>query len=66
MGLTGLGFFIVCVLIVMCSVIGTISESVVCVGQGPVSESKFSENSELVKPEMRETLVFRFHKASSA
>ena len=33
MGLTGLGFFIVCVLIVMCSVIGTISESVVCVGQ---------------------------------
>ena len=34
--------------------------------QGPVSESRFSENSELVNPEMRETLVFQFHKASSA
>jgi hypothetical protein len=32
-GVNGFGFFIVCVLIVMCSVIGTISESVVCVGQ---------------------------------
>ena len=30
------------------------------VEQGPVSESRFSENSELVNPEMRETLVFRF------
>ena len=30
-GVNGFGFFIVCVLIVMCNVIGTISESVVCV-----------------------------------
>ena len=32
-GVNGFGFFVVCVLIVMYSVIGTISESVVCVGQ---------------------------------
>ena len=39
---------------------------VLLVLQGPVSESKFSENLELVNPEMRKTLFFRFHKASSS
>ena len=50
-------------MIVICLGMFTASATAV---QGPVSESRFSENSELVNPEMRETLVFQFHKASSA
>ncbi len=30
--------------------------------RGPFEKSRFSENSESVRPEMRETLSFPFHK----
>ena len=33
---------------------------------GPVPENGFSENSELIDSELKETLGFRFHKASSS